>query len=70
MENELEIRCNGLSHVMENGSTISTLLAFKKIDPACVVVELNENIIPKEAFGSTVLRANDCVEILHFVGGG
>jgi sulfur carrier protein len=70
MENKITIICNGVSHSYENGTTIGTLLFTKKIDPASVVVELNRDIIQKEKIVSTVLKNNDSVEILHFVGGG
>lgn len=35
-----------------------------------VVVELNEEILPKEAYGSTILKDGDILEILSFMGGG
>ncbi len=70
MENQTAIICNGTPQSLENGSTISKFLDLKKIDPACIVVELNKDIVRKDAFGATVLKNNDSVEILHFVGGG
>ncbi|MGF0065045.1 sulfur carrier protein ThiS [Roseburia sp. MUC/MUC-530-WT-4D] len=35
-----------------------------------VVVELNEEILPKEAYGKTILNDGDVLEILSFMGGG
>ena len=35
-----------------------------------VVVELNEEIIKRENYDTTVLKDGDVVEILHFMGGG
>lgn len=35
-----------------------------------VVVELNENIVPKSEYESTSLNDGDRVEIVGFVGGG
>jgi sulfur carrier protein len=70
MEDEIAIVCNGLPQSLKKGSTVGNLLAVKKIDPACVVVELNREIIQKEAFGPTILKNNDSIEILRFVGGG
>ena len=35
-----------------------------------VVVELNEEILPKEAYGKTILNDVDVLEILSFMGGG
>jgi sulfur carrier protein len=70
MDNEIAITCNGAPHSLEKDSTISKLLVLKRIDPACVVVELNRDIVQKDLFNSTPLRDKDTVEILHFVGGG
>lgn len=35
-----------------------------------VVVELNEEILPKEAYDKTILNDGDVLEILSFMGGG
>lgn len=35
-----------------------------------VAVELNGEIIPKAAFGQTVLKDGDQLEVVSFVGGG
>ena len=35
-----------------------------------VVVELNRDIVSREAHGSTLLKEGDALEIVHFVGGG
>ena len=35
-----------------------------------IAVELNEEIIPKNLYGETVLKDGDCLEIVHFMGGG
>jgi sulfur carrier protein len=70
MDNPIAITCNGVPQSLDKDSTISKLLALKRIDPACVVVELNRGIVPKELFTATPLRDKDTVEILHFVGGG
>jgi thiamine biosynthesis protein ThiS len=35
-----------------------------------VVVERNRSIVPRDAYGSTLLAEGDALEIVHFVGGG
>jgi sulfur carrier protein len=40
------------------------------IRPARVVVELNRNVLPRDAFATTALNDGDKIEIVHFVGGG
>ena len=40
------------------------------IDPRRVAVELNRDILPKAQYQDTLLKDGDCLEIVHFVGGG
>ncbi|HIZ77238.1 MAG TPA: sulfur carrier protein ThiS [Firmicutes bacterium] len=35
-----------------------------------VAVERNGEIIPKSQYDTVILREGDCLEIVHFVGGG
>ena len=51
----------------------TTVLAYLEtlgIDPRRVAVELNLDILPKDAYATTHLKDGDRVEIVHFVGGG
>lgn len=53
-----------------NAKTVSELLDIKGFDPLKTAVELNEDIVPKAQYSSTVLKDGDCVEVVSFVGGG
>ena len=53
-----------------DGKTVSEILADIDISAQRVAVELNEEIVPKAAYGSTVLKDGDKVEVVRFVGGG
>ena len=46
------------------------LLEERGNDPAKVVVELNGQIIPKDAYAATSLHGGDRLELVQFVGGG
>ena len=51
--------------------TISDLLAYKEVKmPEMVSVELNGDILDRDAFDSTSLKDDDQVEFLYFMGGG
>ena len=66
----MKIRVNGEEKEIENGLTVSRLLEELQIRPGRVVVELNRDIVSREAHGSTLLKEGDALEIVHFVGGG
>ena len=66
----MKIHLNGEEKQVSEGVTLAGLLDVLQIRPGRVVVELNREIVPREAYGSTFLNESDRVEIVHFVGGG
>lgn len=66
----VDVMINGKRVALNEGTTIREYLQSKGFQDRLVVVELNEAILPRSAFGSTVLAPGDKVEIVHFVGGG
>lgn len=68
-ETAMEIIVNGETRTVEPMS-IMELLRSLDIDPRRVAVELNQDILPKVEYESTILNDGDRIEIVHFVGGG
>ena len=66
----MKIRVNGEEQDVREGQSVASLLTELQIRPGRVVVELNRNIVSREAHGSTALKDGDMLEIVHFVGGG
>ena len=68
----MKLQINGEAETIEKESiTISDLLAYKEVKmPEMVSVELNGDILDREAFDSTNLKEDDQVEFLYFMGGG
>lgn len=52
------------------GQTLSQYLAGTGYDIRRIAVELNDDILPRSQYDSTVLQDGDIVEIVSFVGGG
>ena len=52
------------------GSTLQDYLASVGYDMARIAVERNGEIVPKAAYGETVLQEGDSLEVVSFVGGG
>ncbi|MDP3789996.1 MAG: sulfur carrier protein ThiS [Candidatus Omnitrophota bacterium] len=50
--------------------TIAALITQRKICPETVVVEHNGVILVRDKWGMTLLKENDTLEILSFMGGG
>ncbi len=67
----MNIMINGEKMEMCASLTVSELLKERKIEsPDMVSVELNEQILAKDTFSTTLLQENDAVEFLYFMGGG
>lgn len=52
------------------GMTITEYLDKAQYDIRVVVVERNEEIVPKSEYADTKLQDNDTIEIVAFMGGG
>jgi sulfur carrier protein len=66
----MKIRVNGEEKEIADGLSLAQLLEELQIRPGRVVVELNRDIVSRDAHGSTLLKEGDALEIVHFVGGG
>ncbi len=63
------VKINGIEQDAK-GMTVSGYLEAAGYDIKRIVVEKNEEIVPKSEYGRTVLQDGDTVEIISFVGGG
>jgi sulfur carrier protein len=66
----MNVQVNGEKKEIKEGLSVAELLAELEIRPGRVVVELNRDVLARDAHGATVLKDGDTVEIVHFVGGG
>jgi len=64
------ITVNGKVYDIREGTSLLALLDNLDIDPGRVAVEHNMEIVNKNDFNDTVLKENDTLEIITFVGGG
>ena len=64
------VRINGEEKEVGAGLNVAQLLEHLGVRPGRVVVELNRDVLSRDAHGATVLKEGDSMEIVHFVGGG
>ncbi|MFQ6065809.1 MAG: sulfur carrier protein ThiS [bacterium] len=67
---KMSIFINGKKEELGAAMRISDLLKKKKIRPEVVTVELNNTIIKREEYSRTMLKDQDRVEFVYFMGGG
>ncbi|HOJ64652.1 MAG TPA: sulfur carrier protein ThiS [Spirochaetota bacterium] len=65
----INIFVNGKKENIDSIS-IKQYLESKDIDLDSIIILLNEEIIKKDIIDSTILKDNDSLEIVKFVGGG
>jgi len=66
----MHITVNGNEHEIDDGATIAALVAGFNFDPLHVAVEVNEDLVTRKNYDSTILNEGDQVEIVTLVGGG
>ena len=66
----IEIQLNGKPYSLSEGVNIDSLLEELSILKGKVAIELNRKVLHKENYTKTVLKNNDQVEIVTFIGGG
>lgn len=56
-------------NTLSEGSLLA-LIKHMQLSPERVAVELNGDIVPRQAYGQARLSTGDIIEIIHYVGGG
>ena len=64
------INLNGKKQEIEDEMNISKLLEVKEIKPEVVTVELNDEIIGRDKYKNTLLKPDDRLEFVYYMGGG
>ena len=67
---KIKIRVNGKVNSINEKTSLLKLLNDLKIPLKKVAIELNQQIIDKKKLKRIYLKADDKVEIVHFIGGG
>ena len=66
----MKIILNGEKKEVGEAGNLSELLSDLEVKAGAVVVEHNKVVVPQKEYGDCGLHEGDCVEIVHFVGGG
>ena len=67
---KITITLNGNKTSITPESSIDTLLVELKLNKELIIVELNQSICPKNTFKTTIIKENDVIEIIRYIGGG
>lgn len=64
------ITVNGVEKTLEKPLSVTEYLETNKYVPVQVAIELNDKILARELYGTTILKEGDIMEIVSFMGGG
>ncbi|GLI39421.1 sulfur carrier protein ThiS [Geobacter hydrogenophilus] len=69
----MNLTVNGKPSTIDGSERLNVtglLAALKVAQAAYVTVELNGEVLEREAFDATIVKDGDAVEFLYFMGGG
>ena len=65
-----KIQLNGRKITIKQRLNILDLLIKYKLNNKKIALELNGVILPKHIYKKKIIKNNDIIEIVHFIGGG
>ena len=66
----MQVYVNGELKELTGAPSLTELVTQLELPAARIAIELNREVVRRSAWGSTVLKDEDRIEIVHFVGGG
>lgn len=67
----MNITVAGKKTEVEEGISITKLIEVVEVEnPLYVTVSVNEEFVDSKSYDETILKENDSVEFLYFMGGG
>tara|TARA_B100001029_G_scaffold173232_1_gene171896 strand:+ start:10 stop:228 length:219 start_codon:yes stop_codon:yes gene_type:complete len=69
-KNKIKIKFNGKNLLIDKSSNIDNLIKQFNIKLNNVAIEYNNKIIDKKKIKKIMLKNNDSIEVVHFIGGG
>ena len=67
---KIKIKVNGKLKAVDRNINLSVLIKNLKIQLKKVAIEMNGEIVDKKKLNRIILKNNDMIEIVHFIGGG
>ena len=69
-QNKIQVFINGKKKFFSSNNTLISLLNFLEIEENGIAIEVNRIVIPKSQYKNTIVKNDDKVDIVQFIGGG
>jgi thiamine biosynthesis protein ThiS len=66
----MKVFVNGDEKDLGGATSLAELITLLDLPAARIAIELNREVVRRSDWGSTMLKDDDRIEIVHFVGGG
>ena len=66
----MKVFVNGESRELSGTPSLAELITQLELPATRIAVELNREVVRRSDWGGTMLKDDDRIEIVHFVGGG
>ncbi len=66
----MQLTINGEKRVIKESNNLADLIKELDIKAPNFAMALNQQVVPRSKYDSTIIKENDKVEIVHAVGGG
>lgn len=66
----MRVFINGETKQISGTPSLAELINQLELPVARIAIELNREVVRRSEWSSTILREDDRIEIVHFVGGG
>ena len=66
----MKVFVNGELMEVDGTPTLAELITQLDLPAPRIAIELNRDVVRRSDWGSTMLKDEDRIEIVHFVGGG
>ena len=67
---KIQVFINGKENSCWEKTSLTSLLKDLNIDNDGIAIEINYSVIPKSQYEDTIIKNNDKMEIVQFIGGG
>ena len=67
---KINVYINGEKKLISISSNLSDVLKNFDIDANKIAIEINKKVIPKSLYKNTLIKNEDKIEIVQFIGGG
>ena len=67
---KIQVFINGKKKDFNDNNNLISLLNFLEIDENWIAIEINLIVIPRSQYKNTIIKNDDKIEIVQFIGGG